>query len=86
MKTEQVDTHVYRENSSTPSTESYRLADKIAELEIQDNGDNVTLKQSYLNLMGQLEIDGIPKEKISNIGSKIIVQKKTKRLSGKAMT
>lgn len=36
--------------------------------------------------MGQLEIDGIAKEKISTIGSKIIEQKKVKRLSGKAIT
>ncbi len=83
---QQVGTHVYRENSSTPSTESYRLADEIAQIEIQDNDDNVTLKQSYINLMGQLEIDGIPKEKISSIGSKIIEQKKVKRLSGQAIT
>ena len=88
MKSEQqqVGTHVYRENTSTPSTESYRLADEIVQIEIQDNDDNVTLKQSYINLMGQLEIDGIPKEKTSSIGSKIIEQKKVKRLSGKAIT
>ena len=36
--------------------------------------------------MGQLEIDGIPKKKISSVGSKIIQQKKVKRLSGKVIT
>jgi len=86
MKAEQVGTQLNRQNSSTPSTESYRLADKIAQLEINDEGDNITLKESYINLMDQLEIDGVPKEKISTIGSKIIEQKKTKRLAGKAIT
>ena len=36
--------------------------------------------------MGQLELDGIVKKKISSIGSKIIEQKKVKRLSGKVIT
>lgn len=86
MKTEQdtVASQLNRQNSSNPSTESYRLADKIAELEILD-GNNITLKESYINLMDQLEIDGIPKEKISTVGSKIIQQKKSKRLVGKAI-
>jgi len=35
--------------------------------------------------MNQLEIDGISKEKISTVGSKIILEKKNKRLSGKAI-
>ena len=86
MKAEQqVGTQLNRQNSSNPSTEAYRLADKIAELEILD-GNNITLKESYINLMDQLEIDGIPKEKISTVGSKIIQQKKTKRLAGNAVT
>ena len=71
MKAEQrVGTQLNRQNSSTPSTEAYRLADKIAQIEINDDGDNITLKESYINLMDQLEIDGVPKEKISTIGSK----------------
>ena len=87
MKAEQqVGSQLNRQNSSTPSTEAYRLADKIAEIEINDDGDNLTLKESYINLMDQLEIDGVPKEKISTIGSKIIQQKKSKRLAGKAIT
>ena len=86
MKAEQqVGTQLNRQNSSNPSTEAYRLADKIAELEILD-GNNITLKEPYINLMDQLEIDGIPKEKISTVGSKIIEQKKTKRLTGNAVT
>ena len=44
------------------------LADKKAQIEIQDNGDIITLKQSYINLIDQLEIDGIPKEKNSSMG------------------
>jgi hypothetical protein len=86
MKSEQVGSQLNRQNSSTPSTESYRLADRIAELEIDGDGDNITLKESYINLMDHLEIDGVLKEKISAIGSKIIQQKKTKRLAGKAIT
>ena len=67
MKAEQqVGTQLNRQNSSNPSTEAYRLADKITELEILD-GNNITLKESYINLMDQLEIDGIPKEKISKV-------------------
>jgi hypothetical protein len=77
---------VYRQNSSNPSIESYRLADEIAGIEIEGEGDNITLKQSYINLMAQLEIDGIPKEKISTIGSQIITTKKKNRLQGKAIT
>ena len=83
---QQVATHVYRQNSSKPSTESYRLADEIAGIEIEGEDDNITLKQSYINLMGQLEIDGIPKESISTIGSQIITTKKKNRLQGKAIT
>lgn len=86
MKSEQVGSQLNRQNSSTPLTERYRLADRIAELEIDGDGDNITLKESYINLMDHLEIDGVLKEKISTIGSKIIQQKKTKRLAGKAIT
>jgi hypothetical protein len=76
-----------RENSSSVnySTETFRLAEEIAKLEIQTNKENPTLKQSYINLMNQLEIDGVPKEKISTIGSKIILEKKKKQLAGKAI-
>ena len=51
MKSEQVGSQLNRQNSSTPSTESYRLADRVAELEIDGDGDNITLKESYINLM-----------------------------------
>ena len=85
MKTEQVGMQQYRENSSNPSTESFRLAEHIAQLEIESNQNNPTLKEYYVNLMDQLEIDGVPKEKISTIGSKIILEKKKKQLAGKAI-
>ena len=82
MKSEQenVAMQQYRQNSSNPSTESFRLAETIANLEIESSKDNPSLKQFYINLMDQLEIDGVPKEKISTIGSKIILEKKKKRL------
>jgi len=44
------------------------LADKITQIEIQDNGYIITLKQFYINLIDQLAVDGIPKEKNSSIG------------------
>jgi hypothetical protein len=57
MKAEQqVGTQLNRQNSSNPSTEAYRLADKIAEIEILDDGENFTLKESHRSSWGIVSI------------------------------
>jgi len=59
-----------------PSITSNNLAETVANEELRKTDNFDTLRKSYLNLMHQLEIDGIPKEKISTIGQKIVVEKK----------
>lgn len=49
--------------------------------ELDSERNNTSLKQYYSNLMDQLEIDGIPKEKISSIGSNLVKQKKANALN-----
>jgi len=61
---------------SKPSLISNNLAETVAKEELKETGDFDTLRTTYLNLMHQLEIDGIPKEKISTIGQKIVIEKK----------
>ena len=63
-----------------PSLLSYKLADTIAVEEL--NGEiSPTLKQNYISLIDQLEIDGIPKEKIATIGKQIIIEKKKHKMT-----
>lgn len=59
-----------------PSNESNSLAEQVANEELRKTENYETLRKSYLNLMHQLEIDGIPKEKISTVGQKIVIEKK----------
>jgi len=59
-----------------PSITSNNLAETVANEELRKTDNFDTLRKSYLNLMHQLEIDGIPKEKISTIGQKIVIEKK----------
>lgn len=59
-----------------PSIQSNSLAEQVANEELKKADNYDTLRKTYLNLMHQLEIDGIPKEKISTIGQKIVVEKK----------
>ena len=59
-----------------PSIQSNNLAQLVADEELKKTDNFQTLRQSYLNLMHQLEIDGIPKEKISTVGQKIVIDKK----------
>lgn len=59
-----------------PSIISNNLAEAVANEELKKTDNFDTLRTSYLNLMHQLEIDGIPKEKISTIGQKIVIEKK----------
>lgn len=65
-----------------PSLLSYKLADTIA---VEELGGDVTptLKQNYISLIDQLEIDGIPKEKISALGKQIIIEKKKQKMLSK---
>jgi len=76
-KTKQVYVQPHRENSSNikPTLEDYRIAEQITVEEIQ-NDSNISLKEFYSNLMNQLEIEGIPKQKISTIGQQLVIEKK----------
>ena len=67
-------------SSQQPSIESYRLAELSVIEELNGERGNQSLKQCWINLANQLEIDGIPKEKISTVGKKIIIEKKRERL------
>ena len=76
-----VATEPKRQNSSTkkPSVEAYILAERIAAEELSGE-KNQTLKQYYINLMDQLEIEGFPKYQISTIGKQIVIEKKCEKL------
>lgn len=64
-----------------PSQESKRITEKIVFEEINSEHDNSTMKQYYVNLMDQLEMDGLPKSKISTVGSLLICERKSKVLN-----
>jgi hypothetical protein len=78
---QQVATEPERQNSSSkkPSLESYALAEQIANEEIKGN-KTATLKQYYINLMIQLEIEGFSKQQISTVGKQIVIEKKSEKL------
>jgi len=59
-----------------PSITSNNLAQQVATEELKKTDNFDTLRKSYLNLMHQLEIDGIAKEKVSTVGQKIVIEKK----------
>ena len=59
-----------------PSILSNNLAETAANEELLKADNHKSLTASYLKLMNQLEMDGIPKHKISSIGQKIIIEKK----------
>ena len=67
-------------NSIKPSLESYRIAELAAREELSSEENNLTLKQYWIDLGNQLEIEGISKEKICSIAAKLIVEKKAEKL------
>lgn len=69
-----------QESIIKPSLDAYRLADVAALEELQHERDNNSLKQSWIKLADQLELEGIPKHKISTVGKQIIIQKKKEYL------
>lgn len=71
------------EVKAKPSIQSNTLAETVANEELTKTDNFDTLKKLYLNLMHQLEIDGIPKEKISAVGQKIVVDKKRSIMKAK---
>lgn len=87
------DTNEYGDNLSEqevkfkPSIQSNNLAETVANEELRKTDNFDTLRKSYLNLMHQLEIDGIPKHKISTVGQKIVIEKKRniKKLQGASL-
>ena len=67
-----------------PSLLSYKLAEAIDTEELQEE-NSITLKHNYISLIDQLEIDGIPKEKISIICKQIIIERKKQKLLSKGI-
>lgn len=63
-----------------PSHTAYRLADAAALEELQHESGNESLKKSWIKVADQLEMDGIPKHKISTVGKQIIIEKKKEQL------
>lgn len=59
-----------------PSIASNNLATQVANEELKKTDNFDTLKKSYLSLLHQLEIDGIPRNKIIHTGRRIIIEKK----------
>ncbi len=59
-----------------PSNLSNNIATQAANEELKKSENYETLRSFYTKLMNQLEIDGIPKEKISIVGQKIVLEKK----------
>jgi len=67
-----------------PRLLSYKLFEAIATEELQE-GNFITLKQNYISLFDQLEVDGIPKENISTICKQIIIERKKQKLLSKGI-
>ncbi|QMU54703.1 MAG: hypothetical protein GKS07_07355 [Nitrosopumilus sp.] len=67
-----------------PSLLAYNLAETIA-LEELDGEKSITLKENYIRLIDPLQIDGVPKEKISAMGKQIIIERKKLKLIAKGM-
>lgn len=63
-----------------PSSIAYQLAEDAALEELQSEKGNDSLKQIWLKLATQLEVENIPKHQISTIGKKIIIEKKKEQL------
>lgn len=59
-----------------PSLISRNIAAKVAEEELKKTENYESLKIIYLKLLNQLLVDGIPRERVSAVGQKIIVDKK----------
>ena len=67
-----------------PSLLAYKLAESIA-LEELESEKSISLKENYIRLIDQLEIDGVPKEKISAMGKQIIIERKKIKLDAKGI-
>lgn len=62
------------------SVESKKYAEQAVVEELKTEESNSTLKEYYIKLMNQLEIDGVPKYEVSKIGSKILLDIKKEKL------
>ena len=67
-----------------PSLLSYKLAELIA-IEELESEKSITLKENYIRLIDQLQIDGVPNENISALGKQIIIEKKKQKLQWKGI-
>ena len=67
-----------------PSLESYKLAEAVA-IEELESEKSITLKENYIRLIDQLQIDGVPNENISALGKQIIIEKKKQKLQWKGI-
>lgn len=70
-----------QENSSKvkPSLESYKLADVAVSEEISSEESNPSLKEAWIHLGNQLEIDGIPKDQVCLVAKKLLIEKKSEK-------
>lgn len=75
-------TTVFEKQGVRPSIMSNNLAAQAAQEEIETE-QSPSLKTKYENLMTQLEVDGIPKDQVSTIGQKIILEQKKSILEKK---
>lgn len=62
-----------------PSLESYNLADIAVDEELKGEESNLSLKDAWINLGNQLQIEGIPMGQISSVASKILIEKKAEK-------
>ena len=63
-----------------PSLESYKLAEQAVNEELSSEENNSLLKEYWIKLGDQLEMEGIPKEKISTVATTILLEKKSEKL------
>ena len=64
-----------------PSILANTLAEEAAREELNGEKTNQSLKESWIQLASQLEIDGVEKHKISTIGQQLIIDQKKKQLT-----
>ena len=62
-----------------PSLACHSLAEAAVAAEIEGEESNVSLKEAWVNLGNQLEIEGIPADQICSAASKLLIETKSKK-------
>ena len=62
-----------------PSLASYKLAEAAVITEIEGEESNVSLKDAWVNLGNQFEIEGITTDQICSTASKLLIEKKSEK-------